>query len=70
MTLASTFMKGKTLRQRCKRSYDYLHVHDGVIVWNIRLRRDVHEWEEEALMTLLSKVNGVRGIGEGEDEIS
>lgn len=46
--------------------YDYLHVQNGVTVWDIRLCRDVHVQEEEAaLMVLLSGVRctGVRRRG-------
>lgn len=36
----------------------YLCFHEGV-VWDIRLRRELNEWEEEALMDLLSRVHDI-----------
>ncbi|KAI8536255.1 hypothetical protein RHMOL_Rhmol10G0242400 [Rhododendron molle] len=44
-------------------------VYSGVAVWDIRLRRDVNEWEEEALKELLSRVYGLQRLGREEDEI-
>ncbi|XP_058212771.1 uncharacterized protein LOC131324709 [Rhododendron vialii] len=47
----------------------YLRFHEGVVVWDISLRRKVNESPEEALIALLLGVHDIRRIGEGEDEI-
>ncbi|KAI8542940.1 hypothetical protein RHMOL_Rhmol08G0179000 [Rhododendron molle] len=44
--------------------FDYLHFHDGVTMWDIQLRREVHEREVEDLMTLLARVYGMRRVDE------
>lgn len=41
----------------------------GATFWDIRLRRHVHDGEEEELLTLLSRVYVMHGIGEEGDEM-
>lgn len=40
-----------------------------ILVWDIRLRKDVHDWEEEALLALLARVYDLQRVGEVGDEV-
>lgn len=43
---------------------NYLQVSDGATIWDIRLQRDICDWEEEELLSLLARVYNTRGIGD------
>lgn len=46
----------------------YLQHHNGAIVWNFQLRRDVLDCQE-ALMAILLRVYGLHWVGKGADEM-
>ena len=46
-----------------------MEVVGGQVVWDVRLRQSVQDWEMDELMALLGMLYGAAALGQGEDRM-